>query len=73
MGSVAKHRRENQSKESKMNIVQDEAERINAQPVYSDMEYEFLNDICEYAFSRQFKSSGDVLKSYWKEVHGIDV
>lgn len=57
------------------NIVHAEIARLNAQPIYSDMETHFIGEIVSWAMSK-FKSDEDItheqmIKAYWKEVHNI--
>lgn len=54
-------------------IVQTEVNRINAQAVMSDFEYNMKNEMVEWAMSQDKPYPVYLAQAYWQEVHGIEV
>jgi hypothetical protein len=56
-------------------IVQTEANRVNAQTVMSDFEYSMNNEMAEWARARdkRYPAYSMMAEAYWREVHGIEV
>lgn len=56
-------------------IVQTEANRVNAQTVMSDFEYNINNEMAEWAITqdKRYPAYFMMAEAYWREVHGIEV
>lgn len=59
-----------------MSIVQDEANRVNnCSTALSDLEYSINQEIKQWknTMNRHFPNYHTLVRSYWREVHGIEV
>lgn len=56
-------------------IVQNEANRVNAEKVMTDFEHSINKEIADWAMAnnKSYPTYMMLVEAYWREVHGIEV